>query len=423
MSASSIKYLRQKREADVFAVFERAISEVGNINATHVTVIAMKDSGVPLQFSGRRLSLLREVEIEALLEFPSDADFAVWNSTVDKDSFHEDIAESAGGELTRIFGVEIDIGTSSGTSQVPPLSQKPVVTSAASSAPISDKHYATVLALCSVAFIACLCGAHVVRTHGRAAWSEVSPGTVRIDPWVKNPKVHKAWDLLDVATFITFGHAVVDVAKKEYKLPILIMVYCVGLIGVAIPALSSVRNWKFEHYIYCEFAYDLLQGLLAGIFNTFAEDITQSAQRIPGWANLLNGASCLVDMFLFKGPAFLLEGAPKVAANKPRYASDNFVVTSRKVAEPTESDVESVEKPAEATTEPDTADKLLVPHDSIGAISPKSSAPAAAATAGLPPDLEKRSVRELQNLMKERGVDMSGCIEKGDLVKRLRGEA
>jgi hypothetical protein len=41
----------------------------------------------------------------------------------------------------------------------------------------------------------------------------------------------------------------------------------------------------------------------------------------------------------------------------------------------------------------------------------------------LPPDLEKRSVGELKRLMKERGVDMSGCVEKGDLVKRLRGEA
>merc|ERR1711924_285236 len=50
-------------------------------------------------------------------------------------------------------------------------------------------------------------------------------------------------------------------------------------------------------------------------------------------------------------------------------------------------------------------------------------ATATAELPSLPPDLEKRSVGELKRLMKERGVDASGCVEKGDLVKRLRGEA
>jgi hypothetical protein len=72
------------------------------------------------------------------------------------------------------------------------------------------------------------------------------------------------------------------------------------------------------------------------------------------------------------------------------------------------------------------------PGGGVGGVSQAAPAktPAATATAkataessALPPDLEKRSVGELKRLMKERGVDATGCVEKGDLVKRLRGEA
>merc|ERR1719281_652889 len=67
-SADSIEFLLTRSEADVFHAFEVSIARGANIDASLVTVMKISEAGVPLNFLGRRLSDMTEIDVEASVE-------------------------------------------------------------------------------------------------------------------------------------------------------------------------------------------------------------------------------------------------------------------------------------------------------------------------------------------------------------------
>ena len=53
--------------------------------------------------------------------------------------------------------------------------------------------------------------------------------------------------------------------------------------------------------MYCEVVYDLLQGMIFGILNNLENDFAEKDKNIPGWANILQGATSIIDLFILKG--------------------------------------------------------------------------------------------------------------------------
>ena len=83
--------LLARSEAGVFRAFESSIARAAEVDDSLVTIINMTEAGVPLRFSGRRLSTLKQIEVEAMVETRNEEAVAAWNSTAGTTVFFEKV--------------------------------------------------------------------------------------------------------------------------------------------------------------------------------------------------------------------------------------------------------------------------------------------------------------------------------------------
>ena len=80
-SADSMTTMLKQSEEVVFNAFEQAIAGAASVDVSLVTVIGMTEDGVPLTFTGRRLSdTVKEIEVESMMGMGNEAAIAAWNS-------------------------------------------------------------------------------------------------------------------------------------------------------------------------------------------------------------------------------------------------------------------------------------------------------------------------------------------------------
>ena len=102
--------LKQSEEV-VFNAFEQAIAGAASVDVSLVTVIGMTEDGVPLTFTGRRLSdTVKEIEVESMMGMGNEAAIAAWNSaTRNRTEFFTSVLSLAEEELQSTAGLEVDL--------------------------------------------------------------------------------------------------------------------------------------------------------------------------------------------------------------------------------------------------------------------------------------------------------------------------
>jgi hypothetical protein len=123
--------------------------------------------------------------------------------------------------------------------------------------------------------------------------------------YVKNIKIHKVWDFIDVSTYVYYGQQVVNACIPNMKLPVLAMFYLIGFVGLLIPVGHGVLKWSFEKYIYAEALYDFVQGATVGLFEVDLGLLDPAKGGIPNHAKILSIATSFIDLVILKGPSFV----------------------------------------------------------------------------------------------------------------------
>merc|ERR1719261_1354741 len=119
--------------------------------------------------------------------------------------------------------------------------------------------------------------------------------------WIRDIRVHKLWDLIDIGTFVWVGSEIARVAVPRYRVAIVAGFYSVALVGFLLIAFAGQQK-NIKTYVRLEIAYDFLQGFVVAIFELklgfFPKDV-----EIPVWAKIASIGTSFVDMFVLKGPA------------------------------------------------------------------------------------------------------------------------